>query len=206
MAGANILVKPKFELPRPERAEGANATVAPMGRVPPSPALGFRRNTLHATHENPARVASTDGAELVQLAKGQRDRDKSCAPVSRIPWPRSRRAVPMPPLSPTIRRMQGAVAERYGLTVIDLVSDRRGRSEARPRMLVMWLAKHCTTHSLAAIGRHFGGRDHSTVAHAVRRIDELMRTDAALAQAAAALRARFVAELLQSKPTLRLVA
>src|SRR4029077_11219563 len=205
MAGANTPVTPKYELPRPERAEGANATVAPMGRVPPSSALGFRLNALRGTNENPARVASTDGAELVQLAKGQRDRELT-PPFSRTPWPRSRRAVPMPPLSPTIRRMQGAVAERYGLTVIDLVSDRRGRSEARPRMLVMWLAKHCTTHSLAAIGRHFGGRDHSTVAHAVRRIDELMRTDAALAQAAAALRARFVAELLQSKPTLRLVA
>ncbi len=59
---------------------------------------------------------------------------------------------------------------------------------ARPRQLAMYLAKQLTTCSLPEIGRAFGGRDHTTVAHAVRTIENLLTTDAALADAAVVLR------------------
>ncbi len=63
-----------------------------------------------------------------------------------------------------------------------MTSDRRARIVARPRQVAMYLAKQLTTRSLPEIGRKFGGRDHTTVIHAVRKIDELMLTDPALAE------------------------
>ena len=59
---------------------------------------------------------------------------------------------------------------------------RRARQVARPRQVAMYLAKQLTTRSLPEIGRKFGGRDHTTVMHAVRKIDELRREDAGLAE------------------------
>ncbi|MBT6983497.1 MAG: chromosomal replication initiator protein DnaA, partial [Rhodospirillaceae bacterium] len=59
---------------------------------------------------------------------------------------------------------------------------RRARAVARPRQVAMYLAKQLTTRSLPEIGRKFGGRDHTTVMHAVKRIEELRQTDAALAE------------------------
>ena len=64
----------------------------------------------------------------------------------------------------------------------DLISDRRTRAVARPRQAAMWLAKQLTTRSLPDIGRRFGGRDHTTVIHAVRRIDQLRAADPQLAR------------------------
>ena len=64
----------------------------------------------------------------------------------------------------------------------DLISARRNRAIARPRQAAMWLAKHLTTRSLPDIGRRFGGRDHTTVLHAVRRIEALKADDAQLAR------------------------
>ena len=63
----------------------------------------------------------------------------------------------------------------------DLISERRNRAIARPRQAAMWLAKQLTTRSLPDIGRRFGGRDHTTVLHAVRRIEELKAGDPVLA-------------------------
>ena len=74
------------------------------------------------------------------------------------------------------------VAEHYQLKQANLISERRARVVARPRQVAMWLAKQITTRSLPDIGRRFGGRDHTTVLHAVRRIDELRATDAQLAR------------------------
>jgi chromosomal replication initiator protein len=62
----------------------------------------------------------------------------------------------------------------------DLLSERRNRAIARPRQAAMWLAKQLTTRSLPDIGRRFGGRDHTTVLHAVRRIEALRVEDSAL--------------------------
>lgn len=89
----------------------------------------------------------------------------------------------------TIHEIQLAVAERFGVPVLDLATNRAGgRSDARPRMLVCWLARRCTSYSLPRIGRCFGGRDHKTVANAVRRIEDMMRTDTGLRRIATEIR------------------
>lgn len=82
----------------------------------------------------------------------------------------------------TVDDIQRAVAEHYGLKKDDLLSERRTRSVARPRQTAMYLAKQLTTRSYPDIGRRFGGRDHTTVLHAVRRIEELKAGDAGLTQ------------------------
>jgi len=82
----------------------------------------------------------------------------------------------------TVDDIQKAVAEHFSLRQADLLSERRNRAIARPRQAAMWLAKQLTTRSLPDIGRRFGGRDHTTVIHAVRRIDELKAADPALAR------------------------
>ncbi len=82
----------------------------------------------------------------------------------------------------TIDDIQKACAEHYGMKQADLISERRNRSIARPRQAAMWLAKQLTTRSLPDIGRRFGGRDHTTVLHAVRRIEALKVDDAQLAR------------------------
>jgi chromosomal replication initiator protein len=61
-----------------------------------------------------------------------------------------------------------------------MLSARRARSVARPRQIAMYLSKQLTTRSLPEIGRKFGGRDHTTVIHAVRKIEQLREEDAAL--------------------------
>jgi chromosomal replication initiator protein len=81
----------------------------------------------------------------------------------------------------TVDEIQKATAEFYGLKQADLLSERRTRAVARPRQTAMWLCKQLTTRSLPDIGRRFGGRDHTTVLHAVRRIEELKGLDASLA-------------------------
>lgn len=80
----------------------------------------------------------------------------------------------------TVDQIQKAVAEHYQLKQADLISERRARAVARPRQAAMWLAKQITTRSLPDIGRRFGGRDHTTVLHAVRRIEALKADDPAL--------------------------
>jgi len=69
------------------------------------------------------------------------------------------------------------VAEYYKIRVADLLSKRRSRSVARPRQIAMALAKELTNHSLPEIGDAFGGRDHTTVMHACKRIKELRETE-----------------------------
>ncbi len=73
----------------------------------------------------------------------------------------------------TIENIQKTVADYYKVRVADLLSKRRSRSVARPRQVAMALAKELTTHSLPEIGDAFGGRDHTTVLHACKRIKEL---------------------------------
>ena len=80
----------------------------------------------------------------------------------------------------TVDQIQKTVAEHYQLKQADLISERRARAVARPRQVAMWLAKQLTTRSLPDIGRRFGGRDHTTVLHAVRRIEALRAEDSAL--------------------------
>jgi chromosomal replication initiator protein len=78
----------------------------------------------------------------------------------------------------TVEDIQKAVATHYNIKVSDMHSARRSRSVARPRQVAMYLSKKFTTKSLPDIGRRFGGKDHTTVMHAVKRVDELIGTDA----------------------------
>lgn len=78
----------------------------------------------------------------------------------------------------SIDNIQRVVAEYYKIKVSDLHSKRRSRSVARPRQVAMYLAKDLTHHSLPEIGDAFGGRDHTTVLHACRKIKELQESDA----------------------------
>lgn len=77
----------------------------------------------------------------------------------------------------TIDEIQRRVAEHYALKLNDLLSPRRTRDVARPRQVAMYLAKTLTPRSLPEIGRRFGGRDHTTVMHAVKQIEKLRATD-----------------------------
>ena len=74
----------------------------------------------------------------------------------------------------TLDNIQKTVAEYYKVKVAELLSKRRSRSSARPRQMAMALAKELTNHSLPEIGDHFGGRDHTTVIHACRKVKELI--------------------------------
>ncbi len=82
----------------------------------------------------------------------------------------------------TLESIQKTVAEYYKIRVSDLLSKKRTRSIARPRQLAMALAKELTNHSLPEIGDAFGGRDHTTVLHACRKIAELIETDSRIAE------------------------
>ncbi len=77
----------------------------------------------------------------------------------------------------TVENIQKTVAEYYKIRIADLLSKRRSRSIARPRQVAMAMAKELTNHSLPEIGDAFGGRDHTTVLHACRRVKELRETD-----------------------------
>ncbi len=77
----------------------------------------------------------------------------------------------------TIEDIQKKVAERFNVKVSDMSSPRRLRSIARPRQIAMYLAKALTLRSLSEIGKKFGGKDHTTVMHAVKKVEELISTD-----------------------------
>jgi chromosomal replication initiator protein len=82
----------------------------------------------------------------------------------------------------SIDNIQRAVAEYYNIKIADLLSKRRNRSIARPRQVAMALAKELTNHSLPEIGDAFGGRDHTTVLHACRKVVELRESNMDLAE------------------------
>ena len=82
----------------------------------------------------------------------------------------------------SMSNIQQVVVEYYKIRIAELLSARRTRTIARPRQVAMALAKELTTHSLPEIGAAFGGRDHTTVLHACRRIAELRDSDARINQ------------------------
>ena len=81
----------------------------------------------------------------------------------------------------TVEEIQRRVSEHYNIRLSDMIGPKRMRTIARPRQVAMYLAKHMTTRSLPEIGRRFGGRDHTTVMHGVRRIEELRTQDSQMA-------------------------
>ena len=88
----------------------------------------------------------------------------------------------------TIEEIIRKVADHYNLRMSDMMSARRSRIISRPRQLAMFLAKNLTSKSLPEIGRRFGGRDHTTVIHAVKKIEELKNKDFQIAEEVEILR------------------
>ena len=82
----------------------------------------------------------------------------------------------------TIEEIQKQVAQHFNIRISDMHSARRARSVARPRQVAMYLAKQLTSRSLPEIGRKFGGRDHTTVMHAVKKVEELRDHDSGFAE------------------------
>jgi chromosomal replication initiator protein len=81
----------------------------------------------------------------------------------------------------SIEEIQRKVSEHYNIRLSDMIGPKRLRNIARPRQVAMYLSKQLTPRSLPEIGRRFGGRDHTTIMHGVRKIEELMTTDSQLA-------------------------
>ncbi|WP_101067164.1 chromosomal replication initiator protein DnaA [Roseovarius salinarum] len=81
-----------------------------------------------------------------------------------------------------IEEIQRQVAEHYNIRLSDMIGPKRLRSFARPRQVAMYLCKQLTSRSLPEIGRRFGGRDHTTVMHGVKRIDDLRQQDGQIAE------------------------
>jgi len=88
---------------------------------------------------------------------------------------------PQDPKKVKIEEIQRIVARHYNVSRGDLLSSRRTANVVRPRQVAMYLAKTLTLRSLPEIGRRFGGRDHTTVLHAVRKIEHLVGNDTSLA-------------------------
>jgi len=82
----------------------------------------------------------------------------------------------------TVEEIQRKVSEHYNIRLSDMIGPKRLRSYARPRQIAMYLCKKMTSRSLPEIGRRFGGRDHTTVMHGVRRIEELKQQDGQIAE------------------------
>ena len=93
----------------------------------------------------------------------------------------------------TVARIQGVVASFFGIPSFEMTSARRSRCVARPRQIAMYLSRELTPKSLPDIGRRFGGRDHTTVIHALRRVEELIKSDGEFALEIEMLRSRLAA-------------
>ena len=81
----------------------------------------------------------------------------------------------------TVEEIQRKVSDHYNIRLSDLIGPKRVRTFARPRQVAMYLAKTMTSRSLPEIGRRFGGRDHTTIMHGVRKIEELKQQDSQIA-------------------------
>jgi len=91
-----------------------------------------------------------------------------------------------------VELIQNLVAAHFNLNIQELLSPRRSRSLARPRQIAMYLAKQHTTNSLPDIGRKFSNRDHTTVIHAVKKIDELIKKDSDIRQSVVELKKKLL--------------
>lgn len=92
-----------------------------------------------------------------------------------------------------IEHIQHVVADFYRIPVIEMKSERRTENVTWPRQIAIWFAKTTTRRSLPTIGRLFGGRDHTTIMHAVRKVERLLLIDIELASEIAEIRARLAA-------------
>ena len=116
--------------------------------------------------------------------------DASLAPAVASRFSAIEAAMPSPPLAPSIERIQRLVAAHYDIARAELCSARRTARLIRPRHVAMYLAWTMTSRSSPTIGRCFGGRDHTTILSAVRRIEALAEADPALGREVDDLRRR----------------
>jgi hypothetical protein len=115
--------------------------------------------------------------------------DVEAAPPKKVTEPE-----PAPRVYPSVYHIMCVVAAEFGVSLIDMQSARRTQELVRPRQTAMYLAKRLTLQSLPQIGRCFGGRDHTTVLHAVRKVEGLMPGDPELVALVAKLEARVSAQ------------
>lgn len=147
----------------------------------------------HHGGSEPVVVAPVDrtGAEPEQIAVTVEPDTAATGPISR---PARRDWLMVAQATPSIRDIQRAVANHYGFTRLELRSKRRTAAVARARQIAMYVVKSTTPMSYPQIGRHFGGRDHSTILHGVRKIEHLIESDSALKADVDAFRAQFSCE------------
>lgn len=107
-------------------------------------------------------------------------------------------------LGVSVKAIQAAVSEASGVRVTDLISARRTANVVLPRQIAMALAKHFTLKSLPEIGRRFGGRDHTTVLHACRKMEPVIEAVAARVPEGSTLEA-WVAAALETAPSMNLI-
>jgi hypothetical protein len=96
---------------------------------------------------------------------------------------------------PTVREVQVVVGAYYRISTMDIRSARRTQNIVRPRQIAMYLARKLTSKTMPEIGRYFGGRDHTTVLHAVRKMEALLETNPILAGEVAELTRRLSGEV-----------
>jgi chromosomal replication initiator protein len=172
-----------------------------------TPDLDLRRNILKArladaSRHDPAIVIPDDVVEFLanRITGGGRELEGALIRVvasqqlTRAPMTVALAAAAVRDLSHTpeairvrIEDILQIIGRHYSVSRADLLSPRRARSIVRPRQIGMYLAKKLTSRSLPEIGKRFGGRDHSTVLHAVRKIEELLKADEKLAREIALL-------------------
>ncbi len=127
--------------------------------------------------------------------KSWEDRQREI-PMPRPAWFAIVGEMPLPqPKNPTVEQIIRACAAHFKVTMIDIKSPRRTADVVRPRQVAMYLAKQLTMKSLPDIGRRFGGRDHTTVLHAVRKIGAMVHRDADVAFEVAHIEAAFGVEV-----------
>ena len=155
-------------------ARVAAARLHHQGFDVPAPVLAFIARTV--THNG----RDLDGALNRLLAHNK----LNGAPVTMDMAERAVRDLvrPQEPKRVKIEDIQRTVARQYNVSRADLLSSRRTANVVRPRQIAMYLAKTLTLRSLPEIGRRFGGRDHTTVLHAVRKIEGLVDSDSTLAE------------------------
>lgn len=152
--------------------------MSPLADLPPSSFDVLRRMGSQAVTAKEVGVEGSVMVSLVNRGFLLADRDGSPTIYRLSPMGEGAHAVLTAPIAPreaegAIGRIQRIVAEYYNIPLSEMTSDRRPRAIARPRQIAMYLCRMLTPHSLPRIGTYFGGRDHTTVMHAIKTVEDL---------------------------------
>lgn len=169
----------KWRLPAPKQAAEKKVEPAPKPETKPEP--------------EPTVVAESPplaGKDVQDAAQGDQ------------PECQSSPAEPPEPPRPSITLIKRIVGAHFDVTETDLISERRTANLVRPRQMAMYLCKTMTLRSLPEIGRRFGHRDHTTVLHAVRKLERLVAEDMDVAETVLALKHRINNATQQARMTI----